>query len=128
MQPYRLQLMQVLMLADHVARSNFSIEIVVAHNNADDFLRRLVFSDEATFHFIGKVNRHNIRIWGTKNQHATVQHGRDSPKVNVFCAISSRKVYGPFFFLQKAVTGISYLDMPQFCLFPQLEDEPQNSI
>jgi hypothetical protein len=61
--------------------------MLVAHD--DDFLRRLVFSDEATFHLSGKVNRHNVRIWGTESPHATVQHERDFPKVNVFCAISS---------------------------------------
>jgi hypothetical protein len=87
MRHYRLQLLQALRSADHVARINFSIEIVEAHDD-DDFLR-LVFSDEATFHLSGKVNRHNVRIWGTENPHATVQHERDSLKVNVFCAISS---------------------------------------
>jgi hypothetical protein len=95
--------------------------MLVAHDG-DDFLRRLVFSDEATFHLSDKVNGHKVRIWGTENPHATVQHERDSPKVNVFSTVSSRKVYGPFFFLQKTVTGISYLDMLQFWLFPQLED------
>jgi hypothetical protein len=70
MRPYRLQLLQALTPADHVARSNFSIEMIVAHD--DDFLRRLVFSDEATFHLSGKVNRHNFRVWGMENPHASV--------------------------------------------------------
>jgi hypothetical protein len=42
-----------------------------------------------------------------------VEHQRDSPKVNVFCAISSQKVYGPFFFAEETVTGMTYLDMLQ---------------
>ena len=48
----------------------------------------LVFSDEATFHFSGKVNRHSVRIWGTHHPHEAVEHQRDSPKVNVFCVVS----------------------------------------
>jgi hypothetical protein len=120
MRPYCLQLMHALTPADHVARSNFSIEMLVAHN---EFLC-LVFSDEATFHLSGKVNRHNVHIWRTENPRATVQHERVSPNVKVFCAISSRKFYRPFFFLEETVTGILYFDMLQFWLFPQLEDEP----
>jgi hypothetical protein len=29
---------------------------------ADGFVEGLIFSDEATFHISGKVNRHNVRI------------------------------------------------------------------
>jgi hypothetical protein len=28
---------------------------------------KFIFSDEATFHINGKVNRHNVRVWGTEN-------------------------------------------------------------
>ncbi|CAM1310188.1 Uncharacterised protein g5380 [Pycnogonum litorale] len=63
----------------------------------DDFENRFIFSDEATFHTNGKVNKQNVRIWGEENPHATIEHQRDSPKVNVFCAISKNRVHGPFF-------------------------------
>jgi hypothetical protein len=72
---------------------------------------RFLFSDEATFEVNGKVNRHNVRVWGTENPHVTFEHERDSPKVNVFCAIPKEKVYGPFFFAENTVTGNSFLDM-----------------
>ena len=32
----------------------------------DEFNERLVFSDESTFHTNGKVNKHNVCIWGKK--------------------------------------------------------------
>jgi len=48
-----------------------------------------------------------------ENSHATMEHVRDLPKVNVFCAISSCKVYGLFFLAEPSVTSISYLDMLQ---------------
>ncbi|GBN90537.1 hypothetical protein AVEN_54331-1 [Araneus ventricosus] len=60
----------------------------------------LIFSDEAAFHLSGKVNRHNVRVWGTELPHVIVEQERDSPKVNVFCAISKIKLYGPFFLHQ----------------------------
>jgi len=42
-----------------------------------------------------------------------VEDQRDSPKVNVFFAISSHRVYVPFFFAEETVTGVTYLDMFQ---------------
>ncbi|PNF14823.1 hypothetical protein B7P43_G06338 [Cryptotermes secundus] len=74
----------------------------------------------ATFHLSGKVNRHNVRLWGTENPRAIVALERDPPKLIVFCALSQTKLYGPFFFCEKTVTGTSYLDMLQLWLFPQL--------
>jgi len=71
------------------------------------------------------MNRHNIRIWRTENPRATMEHVRDLPKVNVFCAVSSCKVYGPFFFAEPAVTGINYLDMLQLWLMPQLQEDSE---
>ena len=50
----------------------------------DEFNERRVFSDKATSHTNGKVNRHNVCIWGEENSHATIEHERESPKVNVF--------------------------------------------
>jgi hypothetical protein len=47
----------------------------------DHFQEKVQFSDEATFHVSGAVNRRNVRIWGTENPHAYVKHQRDPPKV-----------------------------------------------
>ena len=71
----------------------------------DGFVESIVLSDEATFHLSGKVNRHNVSIWGAANQQVIVEHVRDSPKINVFCAISYRKIYGPFFFPERTING-----------------------
>ena len=60
----------------------------------DTFQSRLIFSDEATFHLSGKVNRHNVRIRRLQNSQEALEHERESPKVNVFCALSQTKVIG----------------------------------
>jgi len=46
---------------------------------------------------------------------------KDSHKVNVFCTISSPKVYSPFFFAEGTVTGMTYLNMLQLWLMTQLQ-------
>jgi hypothetical protein len=86
------------------------------------------FSDEATFHLSGKVNRHNVRIWGTAQLRATTEHESDSPKLNVFCAIFFTEIYAPFFFAATKVAGFSYLDMLENWLFPHLNQDSDDYI
>jgi hypothetical protein len=45
-----------------------------------NYLSNVMFSDEATFHICGKVNRHDIRIWESENPHSVREHVRDSKK------------------------------------------------
>ena len=49
-----------------------------------------------------------------------VNHVRDLPKVEIFAAISSTQVYGPYFFTKTNVTGAVYLNILQLWLTPQL--------
>ncbi|KAJ8879901.1 hypothetical protein PR048_020521 [Dryococelus australis] len=80
-------------------------------------IERLVTScsstNPATFNTDGKVNRHNVRIWGQEHPHETTEHERASSEVNVFCSVPKDT---------PTVTGIPYLDMLTEWLFPQLEE------
>ncbi|PSN42513.1 hypothetical protein C0J52_16160, partial [Blattella germanica] len=75
-------------------------------------------ADESTFHLSGKWNTQNVRIWGTEPPRAVLQHARDYPKINVFCAVSHPKVYGPFL----------YLDMLHSWLIPQLNEQQDDFV
>jgi hypothetical protein len=110
--PYSIQMVQ---LSDevHRRRLDFCLRLGDLMSSDDHFLEKVQFSDEATFHVSGAVNSRSVRIWISENPHAYVEHQRDCPKVNVFCAISSQKVYDPFFFAEETVTGMTYLDMLQ---------------
>jgi hypothetical protein len=94
----------------------------------DKFLQHVIFSDKVTFHLSDNVKRHNVRIWGLQNPHTTLEHERDSPKVNVFCTISQTKVYGPFSFDENTVTGVTYLAMLQNWLLPQIDADSEGFI
>ena len=122
--PYKLYLVQHWKDTNKPACENFDNQMQ-AMLEEDGFDDRLVFSDEATFHLIGKVNKHNTRIWGTEHRHLTLEHVRDSPKVNVFCAISKKRVYGLFFFEETTVNSEAYLDMLQNWLMELLFDGKQ---
>ncbi|KAJ8871599.1 hypothetical protein PR048_027926 [Dryococelus australis] len=83
------QLLQAISHDDKLLRLQFCINL--QNHLEDDFRKELIF----------------------KNGHATLEHVRDSLKVNVFCAISNKTVYGPFFFVERTVSGRTYLDMQQ---------------
>lgn len=65
----------------------------------ENFASSLVFTDEAaTFQQSGKVNHHNVRIWGLNNLMCSIEYERNSPKISVFYAISKTQVCVPSFF------------------------------
>jgi hypothetical protein len=122
--PYRIQMVQQLSDEDHRRRLDFCLQLQDLMSSDDHFLEKVQFSDEATLHVSGAVNRRSVKTWGSENPHAYVEHQRDSPKVNVFCAISSQKQYSPFFFAEETVIGITYLDILQLLLMPQSQNIP----
>ena len=71
--PYKLHLLQHLKDTDKSAREDFCTQMQVMLEE-DGFDDRLVFSDEATFHVTGKVNKHSTLIWGTEHPHAIQEH------------------------------------------------------
>lgn len=94
--PYTLHLLQVLKLYNKGKRTNFSNFVLKQFKNNEGFVEKLEFSDKATSHLGGKINRHNVRSWDSENPPVIYEHKRDSPKVNVFCAISNTKVMSYF--------------------------------
>ncbi|GBL80724.1 hypothetical protein AVEN_225362-1 [Araneus ventricosus] len=74
--------------------------------NDEHFLRKIVFSDEATFHVCGHVHRHNVRVRAAENP-------RD---------LMHNKAIGPFFFAETTVTSNIYHDMLQLYAVPQFPE------
>ena len=119
---YKIQLLQELKPDDKPKRKEFAVNILEKMEEDGHFLNRICFSDEATFHVSGKLNKHNARIWGSENPHITREIERDSPKVNVWCGLLCNKVIGPFFFEEKTITADIYLDTLTEYVTPQLEE------
>lgn len=86
MKAYGIQLVQ----EDNVKRFCYDTTMLEVMEE-DNFDARLIFSEEATFHINDKGNRHNIRILGTEMTTIVCEHQRDTPKVNVFCAMLREK-------------------------------------
>ena len=86
----------------------------------ENLIQHVLFSDEATFHSCGHVKRHNSRIWADEQPNALQEWKSDSRKVNVWMGITKSKVYGPYMIVEPSVIGITYLDLLQQFLEPQL--------
>ena len=73
-----------------------------------------------TKQLLRKVNKHNIRIWGSQNPCEVLE--RDSPKINVWCGLMHNQIIGPFIFAESTITANIYLDMLKHYVVPQLEE------
>ena len=99
--------MHALTQLKYEARLNFVTMMCKQHQGADQWLKRWMFMDEAIFHVSGRVNMHNCLIWGTENPHVSYELKRAIRKQNVWCGMTSDKVYGPFFFEEETVRAVN---------------------
>ncbi|GBN27154.1 hypothetical protein AVEN_157270-1 [Araneus ventricosus] len=78
----------------------FPTEMLSRIENEHDLLNRIIFSDETTFHVSNKVNKHSWRISDSENPHVVQEVERNSPKINVWCALSYDTVIEQFLFVR----------------------------
>ncbi|PSN42236.1 hypothetical protein C0J52_18486 [Blattella germanica] len=78
---HRIQILQAIHLNDYSKRQMFCKvpgEMIIM----DPELRNnILWSDEATFHLSGNVNKWNCHIWGQEKPTTVREHDRDSHKV-----------------------------------------------
>ena len=77
---YKVQMLQRLQPNGKPKRKEFADNMLQRISEDEKFLKRICFSDEATFHVSGKLNKHNVRIWGSEHPHEIRELERDSPK------------------------------------------------
>lgn len=124
--PYHIVLHQALTAQDYDRRLDHCYWLQNMISEDRDFLSRILWTDEATFHSNGGVNLHNMHYWSRDNPHwmQEVQHqGRWS--VNVWCGILGGRVIGPFIF-NEPLTGQNYLHFLNNELPVLLENVPLN--
>ena len=85
----------------------------------EEFVGKMVWSDEAQFKLNGTVNRHNCVYWAPENSHVHVEKEVNLLGLNVWCGLSLRGLIGPFFF-EGTVTGHVYLDMLRTSILPAI--------
>ena len=66
-------------------------------DSQDGLVDRIYWSDESTFNLNGVVNRHNCYYWSEENPHKVIEKQPQSIGLNVWPAISSERILGPYF-------------------------------
>ena len=96
--PYKINVIQELKPADYPKRLNYSNWFLSFFERYKEILDLVFFSDEAYFHLSGYVNSQNFRTWAPENPHQFVESPLFPQKIGVWCAVSRRRIIGPFFF------------------------------
>ena len=100
---------------DYPRRLNFANW---ALSDGIDLVDHFICSDEACFYLHGGHNIQNDRIWAEFQPNELVQAPLNDEKLMVWCAFSSRKVYGPYFF-EENVNSSNYLEMLKLFFWPK---------
>lgn len=126
--PYKILLVQKLLLRDHNQRLEYSNAIVNLQKKFDNFSEKIMMSDEAHFYLSGHVNKQNYRFWASENPRVFHETPLHPQKVTVWCCIHAKNVVGPYFFENEngqttTVTGENYRQMIRDFLMPQIVNQ-----
>lgn len=110
--PYILQTHQLLIAEDKEIRVEAAKSILPFLSLPD-----LIFSDECEFSLHGHVCKHNCRIWATEKPNTVHEVPIQGPKIMVWAAMSSRQIFGPYFFTA-TIDGLVYLKMLKEFFYP----------
>lgn len=111
LQPFKPKFLHTLEEGDEERRLEYCLWIQGNYLNNRDFLKKVIFTDEATFSTNGVVSSQNSRYWAVENPDWVINCKRQySQKVNVWCGIFNETIIGPFFFFQ----NINALHLRQF--------------
>ena len=80
----------------------------------------IILSNEFVFYVSGKVNKHNVPIWGTDRPDKTREHQAHSPKVVLWCALTKNQLTGLCYIDSSTVTGFSYCNMLKNYFLPMV--------
>lgn len=119
--PYKVHLVQELNPEDFDRRQEFCGKMHECIEEDANFRHNIVFSDEATFHLNGHVNRHDTRYYAPENPHWMCEsHSQVDPSTNVWCGIWNTHIIGPFF-LHETMTSETYLALLETRIFPAIQ-------
>ena len=126
---YKMQVVNALKPDDKVSRVQFCDTFLGMWRRDPAIVDNLLMTDEAHFLLSGSVNKQNCRFWGTENPRKLHQKALHSPKLTVWCGISTFGIIGPFFFRDDTgatctVTAERYVTMLRNFLTPALQNHP----
>lgn len=108
--PYHIQLHQQLEQKDFESRLHYANWLLQIVDENPQFLRNVIWTDEANFSRDAQVNLHNAHYWSATNPHwlGRTRH-QYKWSLNVWCGICDGALIGPVF-LDGTLTAVRYLN------------------
>lgn len=120
--PYKYRPVQTLLPGDTERRIIFCQWLVDMCRQDPNFVRHILWSDEANFSNRGMFNRKNIHYWSQEN--LFYSHPRNPQvqySINVWCGLIGSQIIGPIFY-EGTLTGRRYVDLLSEILEEYLDD------
>lgn len=126
--PYHYQRVQALEPGDAERRLQFCRWILNKFADDPNFVRNIIWTDEATFTRDGINNHHNKHLWSLQNPHA-IKQARFQRRfsINVWAGILNNRLVG-MHFLNNRMNAQYYLNFLETSLTEHLDDLPLNII
>ena len=86
---YHIQVLQHREPEEYAACMVMCHDLIEAEND-EYLLVHILFSDEATSHTCGFINRHSSRIWADEQPRIAMELERNTPKVNVWLGLTQQ--------------------------------------
>lgn len=126
--PYHFTPVQSLHDGDCERRLQFCTLILEKDSADENFLKRILWTDESTFNREGITNFHNLHHYALENPHMKLQTKHQNRfSVNVWAGVIGTHLIGPFYLPEK-LTAVGYLQFLQIDLPTFLEDIPLNTL
>lgn len=110
---------------DEIRRLDFCFWAQGEFLNNRNFLKNIIFCDEATFTTNGIVSSQNCRFWAHENPHWVITCKRQYVfKVNVWCGVWNEQIIGPFFIPR--LNGQAFLHLIETEIQPFIYGLPQD--
>lgn len=94
----KIQTTQEIFEGDRFRRMQFCEEVIERANLDENFLSKILFTDESSFPIHGRHNPSVVRYWSRENKHLHVTRRTQYPqKINVWAGILGNSIVGPIF-------------------------------
>lgn len=108
--PYHIQRVQCLLPADYGRRMQFCRRLIAECQENENFVNKVLWTDESTFSRTGIFNSHNQHFWSVENPRKTRETSFQlNFSVNVWAGIIDKHIIGPYFF-STTLNGNTYLN------------------
>lgn len=107
LKPYKTPTSHLMKSSDYPKRVDFATWFLKLSPKSHE---NIICTDEAWFSIKPDVNKQNQRVWASEPPLEPVEIPLHPQKIMVFCALSAKKIYGPYFFEGK-INSLNYLDM-----------------